>query len=117
MAKMPNSEASTSAPATPPANPTITLLVNCAAITDVIAATSIIPSMPRLIMPPRWTTSSPSTARRSGIEATSASGTASASSSNTFEDDQHENDHGLRERRHARGDVRGALQLARAGDE
>src|SRR6185295_578231 len=110
-----------SAPATPPANPTITLPVDCCASTAVIAAVSIIPSMPRLIMPARWTTSSPSTASSSGVDATMAIGSAWRMTSITCapapEDDEHEDHDGLSERRHVGGDPRRALQFAGAGDE
>src|SRR5579872_4168692 len=81
--------------------------------TDVIAATSIVPSMPRLMMPLRWTMTSPSTASSRGVEATMASRSASIACTEAPEGDQHENDGGLAERRHGRGDVRRALQLAR----
>src|SRR5215210_6552623 len=105
----------------PPRNPNAALPVACAVRPAVIAAINIIPSMPRLMMPLRWTTSSPSTARSSGVAARSASGSElpikSTTSSNMFESDEHENHDGLSERGHGGGDVRGALQLARSGDE
>src|SRR3954452_14277226 len=63
----------------PPRKPRITLCVSCAVMTAVIAAVSIIPSMPRLIMPARSTTSSPRTASSSGVDATIASGMAARS--------------------------------------
>src|SRR6266446_9793626 len=121
MAKSPNSTPITSAPAMPPANPTNALFVSCAASTDVIAAVSIIPSMPRLMMPLRSTTSSPSTASSSGVEATIASTTASIMrrllQPQRAEEDEGQDHDGLSERGHGRGNVGGALQLARAGRE
>src|SRR5688500_8806375 len=117
MTKKPKISAITAAPATPPRNPRATLDVSWAVSTAVIAAASIIPSMPRLMMPLRWTTSSPCTASSSGVAATIASGITSSAASNMFESDQHEDDRGLAERGHGGGDVGGALQLARAGDE
>src|SRR5216684_3009905 len=121
MAKSPNSMPMTSAPAMPPANPTNALFVSCAASTDVIAAVSIIPSIPMLIIPLRSTTSSPSTASSSGVEATIASATASIMrrllQPPCAEEDEGKNDDGLSERGHGRGNVGGALQLASAGRE
>src|SRR5215212_8143354 len=117
MAKMPKRRAISAAPAMPPAKPSSTLFVACAASTEVMAAASIIPSMPRLMMPLRWTTSSPCTARSSGVAATMASGITSSAASNMLESDQHEDDRGLAEGGHGGGDVGGALQFARAGDQ
>src|SRR5262245_44742760 len=117
MAKRPNSAPTAAAPTTPPANPRTTLLVSCVATTVVIAAVSIIPSMPRLIMPARSTTSSPSTARSSGVAATMASSSTSIPGTHPPEGDEGEDHDGLAERGHGGGDVRGALQLARAGGQ
>src|SRR5687767_1135931 len=108
MVKNPNKSATAAAPAIPAAGP---------ASTAHIAATSIIPSMPRLRMPLRCTTSSPCTARSRGVDARSASGIRSASCSYTFESDQNENDHGLAEGGHGGGNVRASLQFTGAGDE
>src|ERR1051325_11810074 len=119
--KMPNSSATIAAPTRPPTKPIKTLCVACAARTAVIAAVSIIPSMPRLMMPLRWTTSSPSTARRSGVDATMASGSdctrTSITAAEAPEEDEHEDHDGLAERGHARGDAGAALQLAGSGHE
>src|SRR5260221_1342744 len=121
MAKSPNNMPITRAPAMPPANPTVALFVSCAASTDVIAAVSIIPSIPRLMMPLRSTTSSPSTASSSGVEATIASTTASIMrrllQPPRAEEDEGQADDGLSERGHGRGDVDGPLQLVGAGRE
>src|SRR5260221_974383 len=121
IANAPNSAPIASAPAIPPAKPSSALFVTCAARTDVMAAVSIIPSRPRLSRPLRSTTSSPSTARSSGVAATMASTAASIMGRlpqpPAAEQDQDEDDHRLPERGHGRGDVRGALQLAGAGGE
>src|SRR5262249_23307062 len=105
----------------PPMKPSITLFVSCAASTDVIAAVSIIPSMPRLRMPARSTTSSPSTASSSGVAATIARRAASIMrrllQPPTAEEDQRENDDGVAGRRYGRGDVRGTWKLAGARRE
>src|SRR5213593_295767 len=114
MVKSPNSAPAAAAPTIPPAKPAIALLVNCAATTEVIAAVSIIPSMPRLIMPARSTTSSPSTASSSGVDATMASRMTSIPGTHPPERDERENHHRLPERGDGRRDVRGALQLAGA---
>src|SRR5258707_4229751 len=118
MAKSPNNMPITSAPAMPPANPTVALFVSCAASTDVIAAVSIIPSIPRLMMPLRSTTSSPSTASSSGVEATIASTTASIMrpllQPPRAEEDEGQDDDGLSERDDGRRDVGRPLQLTRA---
>src|SRR5262249_6529864 len=81
------------------------------------AAVSIIPSMPRLIMPARSTTSSPSTASSSGVEATIASSSTSIPGTHPPERDEREDHHRLPERGHLRGDARGTLQLAGARGE
>src|SRR5687768_8681229 len=119
MTKKPKTIATSNAPAMPPRNPSATLFVSCAARTAVIAATSIIPSMPRLMIPLRCTTSSPCTARSSGVAARIASGRAlmTRSRSSIFEPNEHEDHDRLTQRRDAGGDVGGALQLARARDE
>src|SRR5882672_6641103 len=106
-----------SAPAMPPRKPIVALCVSCAARTADIADASIIPSMPRLIMPARCTMSSPSTASSSGVAATMAMASISIMSAEAPEEDEREDDDGLAERRHARGDAGRALQLARTGDE
>src|SRR5947207_6172405 len=121
MAKTPNSAAMIAAPSTPPANPATTLPVVCCAIAAVIAAVSIIPSMPRLMMPERCTTSSPSTARRSGVDATIAIGSArrmtSITSAPAPEENQYQDHDGLTEDRDIRRNAGRSLQLARAGHE
>src|SRR5579859_217267 len=98
----------------PPANPATMLPVSWAAITEVIAAHSIMPSMPRLMMPLRWTTSSPSTASSSGVDATIASRIESITCVIPPERDQREDHHRLSECGHGRRDAGGPLQLARA---
>src|SRR5687767_10563315 len=80
-----------------------------------IAATSIIPSTPRLMMPLRCITSSPCTTRSSGVDARSASGIRSAIWSYTFESDQDENHDGLAECGQSGRDVRAPLQLSGPG--
>src|SRR5688572_12017476 len=82
-----------------------------------IAATSIIPSTPRLMMPLRCTTSSPCTARSRGVDARSASGIRSAIWSSTFESDQNQDHHRLAERGQRGGDVCASLQLTGTGDD
>src|SRR5438067_2703646 len=117
MAKRPNSAPTAAAPTTPPTKPTMTLCVHCVATTEVIAAVSIIPSMPRLIMPARSTTNSPSTASSSGVDATMASRMTSIPGTHPPEGDEGEDHHRLSERGDGRGDVRGALQLSGAGGQ
>src|SRR5258706_3665581 len=116
--KRPNSAPIASAPAMPPAKPRSTLFVSCAASTDVIAAVSIIPSRPRLRMPERSATSSPSTASRRGVAATSAMRIASIMrtlpQAPAPEENEGEDDGGLAERRHRRGDAGRPLQLSGA---
>src|SRR5207244_9971284 len=117
MANSPNSAPTAAAPTTPPTKPTSALSVHCAATTDVIAAASIIPSMPRLIMPARSTTSSPSTASSSGVDATMASSSRSIPGTHPPEGDEGEDHHRLPERGDGGGDAGGALQLAGAGSQ
>src|SRR4051812_22096908 len=117
MAKSPNSAPTAAAPATPPAKPSAMLPVSCVAATAVIAAVSIIPSIPRLIIPARSTTSSPSTASSSGVAATIASSSTSIAGTHPPERDEREDHHRLAEGGDRRRDVRGALQLARAGGQ